>query len=186
MRWTHGPYTLEVVAEPTYTFGSADNVRAYAVERRLDPDHAPTTVLGVTCTEDGTVRGAVAVGARGGVTSIDPRTVACVADRCVVAVGDRVVALRLPDLAVCWHACADQVVCFGVLATPDERRVVAYGELSVACFGLDGVRAWKFEALDVLRGDAVLHGDALEVEDVGGTRYRIDLATGRGRRVRRG
>ncbi len=83
------------------------------------------------------------------------------------------------------RARADEVACFGVFATPDARRVVAYGELSVACFGLDGVRAWTFGARDVLRGDPVLHGDALEVEDVGGTTYRIDLETGRGRGVRR-
>ncbi|MBL9085921.1 MAG: hypothetical protein JNM10_02160 [Planctomycetia bacterium] len=183
MRWTHGPYVLEVIDEPTFTFGSADNVRGYAVELRLEPDGEPTVVRGVTCTEDGVVRGSVVVGARGGGVGIDPRTVACVADRCVVAVGDRVAALRLPELALLWHANADEVVCFGVLAAPDGRHVIAFGELSVACFGLDGVRTWTFGARDVLRGDPVLDGGTLEVEDVGGTRYRIDLATGRGRRV---
>ncbi len=179
MRWTRGRYTIEMTAEPIYSFGSADNARSYGHEFLLDSEHR-SSKHGLQCFLDDRPRGSVVLGASGGATGIHERSCAVLADRCLVVVGDRVAALSLPNLVLLWQAKADDATCFGLYVTPDEQHVVVHGELEISKFTVDGQREWTFSGKDIFSGAFAIREDAVVVEDFNAEEYFIDLETGRG------
>ena len=186
MHWTRGRYAIEMTDEPIYSFGSADNARLYEHEILLDSEYRPSSKHGLQCFFDGDLRGSVVLGASGGATSIHEHSCEVLTDRCLVAVGDRVAALRLPDLFLLWQAKADDATCFGLHVTPDEQHVVVHGELEISKFTVDGQKEWAFAGKDIFTGVCTIRENAVVVEDFNAEEYFIDLKTGRGKIARAG
>ena len=126
------------------------------------------------------------MGASGGGTGVHERSCAVLADRCLVAVGNRVAALTLPDLRLIWHAKGDDVTCFGLHVTPDELHVVVHGELAISMFTMDGQEKWTFFGKDIFSGACAIHEGAVIVTDFVRDEYSIDLELGRGKIVKTG
>jgi hypothetical protein len=183
MRWARGRYTIEMTDEDGYSFGSADNVRSYGIELLLESDYRPSSKHGVQCALDGEPCGSVVLGASGGHTCIHGHSCVLLADRCLVAVGDRLVALGLPYLGLLWQAKADEAACFGLYVTPDEKHVVVHGELTISKFTIDGHKEWEFAGQDIFTGACAIRGGAVVVTDFNSQEYSIDLELGGGRIV---
>lgn len=181
MRWTRGRYAIEMTDEPAYTFGSMDNLYSYRHEFLLDLEHHPSPMHGLQYLIDGEPCGSAVLGASGGATGIYERSCAVLADRCLVAVGDRVAALRMPDLGLIWQAKPDVATCFGLHVAPDELQVVVHGELEISKITVGGQKEWAFFGNDIFTGACGIREGTLVVKDFNGEVYFIDLKTGRGK-----
>lgn len=180
MRWERERIAIELTDEPAYTFGSADNAHAYAHAYLLEPESRASSTRGVRCFVDGQPRGSVVLGASGGHTGVHEHSCVVLVDRCLVAVGDRVAALALPDLALLWQArVGDEVTCFGLHVAPDEQHVVVHGELSICLLTLEGQTRWVFTGADIFTGACAVRGGHVVVSDFDAAEYWIDLKSGR-------
>jgi hypothetical protein len=179
-RWQRGPHAIEMIDEPCYSFGSVDNTRHYDHEFVLvEPLDHLVSKHGLQCFFDGDLRASAVLGAAGGATGVHQRSCVLLADRALVAVGDRLAALRLPDLRLLWQVRADGATCFGLHAVPDERHVIVHGELDISRFTIEGSLQWKVHGRDILTGVSELRDGVLVVSDFNGEEYRIDIERGR-------
>jgi hypothetical protein len=179
MRWTTDVCDVELLSEPTYSFGSADNVRSYEREYLLSGEYRPSSTYGVRANQDGKVLSTAALGAAGGGTHIHEHSAVLLGGRCVVAVGDQLVCLRLPDLVLLWAVAGDDATCFGVYASPRGDGVVVHGELAISKFTLAGEPLWRFTGRDIFTGGFRLTGQAIFVTDFDGMEYNISPEDGR-------
>jgi hypothetical protein len=186
MHWTRGRYAIEMTDEPVYSFGSTDNTRFYGHEFLLESDYRPSSKHGLQCFLDGEPCGSAVVGASGGSTGIHEHSCVLVADRCLVAIGDRVATLGLPDLDLIWQARVDDATCFGLHVTPDEKHVIVHGELAISKFTLNGNKEWEFSGQDIFTGVCAIRDGAIVVTDFNGQEYSIDLEFGCDRIVEAG
>lgn len=174
---------VEMIDEPVYAFGSADNTRAYEHELILESEYRPSSKHGLQCFLDGKPCGSAVLGASGGGTDIQAHSCVVLVDRCLVAVGDRVAALALPDLGLLWQAKVDDATCFGLHVTPDERHVVVHGELAISKFTVDGQKEWAFSGKDIFTGACIIRERTVVVTDFNDEEYCVDLELGRGKIV---
>lgn len=182
MRWTRGRYAVEMTDEPAYTFGSAHNLRSYGQEILLHAEFR-SSKHGLRCFLDGGLRGSAVLGASGAGTHVHEGACVLWADRCLAAIGDRVVALGLPDLRLLWQAKADDAACLGLHPTPDEQHVIVHGELAVSKFTADGRKEWAYSGKDIFTGPLAISQRAVVVTDFNGEKYLIELDSGRGKVV---
>jgi hypothetical protein len=101
---------IELVNEPTYSFGSADNVRTYPRERHLAPGCAISSIHGVLL--DGVPIAVFANG--GGASSVHDHSAIVVNGLLYFALGDRVVCMSVSPIDVRWSLQVDPATCFGV------------------------------------------------------------------------
>ena len=162
---------------------TVDGLEVTDVTLDLDPGERPAVARRVRCSAGGKLIASVRMTAsRGGGGSI--RQACLLTDTsCLVVVGNRVAALRLPDLELQWHRQVDVASCFGVHALSDPDRIVTHGEVEIRCLTLTGQTVWSTSGLDIFTGPFVVDGDALHVSDFDGRGYEIDASTGRGRLV---
>lgn len=186
MRWARGRHTIEMINEPAYSFGSADNPRSYGHEFLLESEYQPSSTQGVQSFLDVNPHSSAVLGASGGGTGVHEHSCVVLVDRCLVAVGDRMAALALPDLRLLWQVKADDATCFGLHVTPDDQHVVVHGELAISRFAVDGQKEWEFSGKDIFTGACAIREGAVVVSDFNDEEYLIDLELGHGRIVRAG
>ncbi len=182
--WMRDGYAIEMTDEPIYSFGSTDNVRSFGHEFLLESDYQPSSKHGIRCSFNGEPCGSAVLGASGVGTGIHDHSCVLLADCCLVAVGDRIVALALPGLDLLWQAKGDDATCFGLHLTPDEKHVIAHGELAISKFTIHGYKKWEFTGQDIFTGACAIREGAVMVADFNGQEYSIDLEFGRGRIIR--
>ncbi|EHQ04703.1 hypothetical protein [Leptonema illini] len=119
------------------------------------------------------------LGSSGGGTGVHQRSCIITETQCIVAVGDRIVALSLPGLLIRWQTKADEATCFGLHLSPDGLHVIVHGELAISMFTLDGELLWAFCGKDIFTGACEVGGDTITVWDFNGDKYCIDIKTGR-------
>jgi hypothetical protein len=182
MEFACGRYLIRLVDEPAYSFGSADNIRAYEKEISFNEQgFFPNAIHGLTCLEDGRVCGSLAIGGSGAGTSVHERSCVVVDDHCFVAVGNRVARLSPPRLEVLWQLEGDTATCFGLYLTRDSRHIVVHGECEIRMFTTSGQQVWKFHGRDIFTGPFAMTDSGIEAVDFEGLSYFIDLETGAGR-----
>jgi len=179
MRWTTDVCDVELLSEPTYSFGSADNVRSYEREYLLSGEYRPLVMYGVRTFQGGKVTSTAVLGAAGGGTGLHEHSAVGLVDRCVVAVGDQLVCLRLPDLVLLWAVPGDEATCFGVYASPLGDGLVVHGELAISKFTLAGESLWQFSGRDIFTGGIRLTERAIVAIDFDGMEYNISPEDGR-------
>jgi hypothetical protein len=175
---TRGDLEIEVVDEPTYTFGSVDNVRRYQREELLCRRDVVVSRHGVSCMRGGQVIASVVIGAAGGATGVHAHSVAFVEDACLVAVGPQIACLDLPFLGRRWVREVDEATCFGIHVAPDGS-VVSHGELQIARLTVAGDILWRASGRDIFTGEMSVSAGLVRVEDFDGYAYAFDLQTGR-------
>lgn len=180
MRWQRYHYAVEMTDEPCYTFGSSDNTRKYFHEYLLESEYRPSSKHGLICSHDGKTCSSAVLGASGGQTAVHSLSCVVLEDRCLVAVGDRVAALALPDLTLLWAMKADDATCFGLYLTGDQRHVVVHGELEISKITADGHKLWSFSGRDIFTGEFALNQGIVLVTDFNGDKYVIDVMQGTG------
>jgi outer membrane protein assembly factor BamB len=166
---------IEIINEPTYTFGSADNVRMYDVEVCLSREGHISSTHGMLL--NGGPK--VVIGAAGGASGIHPHTAVAINDRVYVAVGDSVVCLALNSMRVIWSIQVDPATCFGVYYECERSALFSHGELEIARFTEDGKIIWSTSGADIFSERFNLEADAVSATDFNGSVYSFDYETGR-------
>jgi hypothetical protein len=174
MNTTVSPQLL-LIDEPTYTFGSQDNARSYSAELNLAKESRRTSTHGLFL--DGRPR--LVIGAAGGCSAVHAHSLAVVAGRAYVAVGDQVVCLRSDTLDVLWCRGVDDATCFGVHFSEEHQALISHGELSIARLTPEGQIAWQSYGADVFSGSFSLRPDAVLATDFEGRVYRFNYDNGR-------
>lgn len=179
MRLDWRGYGIEIRNEPTYSLGSADNLRPYSHEVALDSaDGGSASRHGLAVKlEDQEVASCIVL-AKGGPTSVHERSAIIIVDRLFLAIGNQVCAFSLPSLDLVWHVETDLATCFGVVAVPDQQGLISHGEIEIGRLTLDGSVVWRQSGRDIFTGTLTLHRTWVHVTDWNGDTYRFDLATG--------
>ncbi len=173
--------TVRIVDEPTYTFGSQDNLRRYPLELCLDC--SVSSVHGVELNECSVM----IVGASGGGSSVYPHSAVVLDDKLYLAVGYRVacLSLDLPHRLV-WSTQVDIATCFGIYWDNARRALISHGEIEIARLSLDGNVIWSAGGADIFTEGVRLLPDYIEVVDFNHTVYRVDYVTGTSNICRQG
>src|SRR5262245_4347946 len=114
MKLASGRYELELIDDPTYTRGSADNVRSYGREYVFGDPGLTTSRHGVILRAAGRAERSCVVLASGAPTGVHEHSAVIFGGRCFVAVGDTLCALALPSLELLWDRKVDTASCFGL------------------------------------------------------------------------
>ncbi|WP_431824548.1 hypothetical protein [Burkholderia sp. F1] len=165
---------VTIVNEPTYTFGSQDNIRAYPLELRLGNDY-PSSVHGI---ELNGCRVAV-VGASGGCSTVYAHSAVAINDKLYLAIGNHVACLSLSSAhPLVWSTRVDIATCFGIYWESDRAALISHGELAIARLSLQGNVMWSASGADIFTESVRLLPDCIEVTDFNHDVYRFDYATG--------
>ena len=165
---------LEIVNEPTYTFGSEDNLRAYQFAKHLDREYAPTSIHGVIL--DGEP---IAVfGDSGGCTGVHANSALVLGDNLFLAVGRHVVCLQIAPFKFEWALQTDTATCFGIHYSPLRDALISHGELEIARISKSGTVLWSSSGADIFTEGFALRQNHIEALDFNRHEYHFDYADG--------
>ena len=139
-------YTIEVVNEPDYSFGSADSPYAYDKEYFDDKGYHPS-IHGIKTIADNAIITSAVVAETGGSTTIHERSVIIKKDRIFVCCGDSVFSLNLPDLTLAWKTQLDMATCFSLYDFKED--IIVHGEVQISRVSVSGDLKWEFSARDI-------------------------------------
>ena len=165
---------VTIIDEPTYSFGSADNLRTYDTETRLDSENL-TSIHGVRT--DG--KWSSVFGANGGCSTVHQDSAIEVDGRLYLAVGDQVVCLNLLTGLTKWSRRVDPATCFGIYWDSFHEALITHGELQISRLSLTGDEIWSAGGADIFsEGFRCLRG-GIEVIDFNQSVYLFDYRTGK-------
>jgi hypothetical protein len=166
---------ISLIDEPTYSFGSADNVRSYPFAKSLDVPAHPVSVHGVLL--DG--EPLAVFGATGGATGVHYHSALYLNGALYLAVADRVVCLRLHPFEFSWALRIDTATCFGIYFHYSTGSLISHGELDISRFTEDGEIVWQSGGRDIFTGEFTLGDDAVSAIDFNGAEHRFRYSDGR-------
>jgi outer membrane protein assembly factor BamB len=164
---------VEIVDEPTYSFGSADNLRKYGTEIRLDNAHL-NSVHGVRA--DG--KWSAVFGASGGCSGVHQHSAIEVDRHLYLAVGDQVVCLDLATGSREWSRRVDPATCFGVYWDCAHEALISHGELQISRLSLTGEEIWSATGADTFSEGFRCLASGIEVIDFNQSVYLFDYRSG--------
>jgi hypothetical protein len=176
-------YDLELVDEPIYTPGSADNVRSYAHEYDFtDAPYRPSSRHGLVLRQGGVVRQSCILLAAGGASGVHEHSIAIVGETCFVAVGDTIYSLALPSFDLLWHRQVDHATCLGVYFSANHHCLISHGELEIARVSLSGEVVWSSGGADIFSEGIKVFPDYVEAVDFNQHICRLRITDGTSRR----
>jgi hypothetical protein len=164
---------VAIFDEPNYSFGSADNLRTYDVEIRLDSENI-TSAHGVKI--DG--RWSAIFGAGGGCSTVHHHSAVEVGGCLYLAVGDQVACMNLVTGSKEWSRRVDPATCFGVYWDRSHAALISHGELQISRLSLQGEEIWNAAGADIFSQGFKCLGNGIEVIDFNGSVYLFDYRTG--------
>jgi hypothetical protein len=179
MLFKAGDYDLDLIDEPTYTPGSADNVRSYSREYDFtDAAYRSSSRHGLVLHEDGVVRQSCILLAGGGASGVREHSIAIVDKTCFRAVGDTLCSLALPSFELRWHRQVDHATFFGVYYSANHNCLISHGELEIARVSLSGEVVWSSGRADIFWEGIEVFPDYVEAVDFNQNIYKIDITNG--------
>src|SRR5688572_14116293 len=175
-------YKVGVRNESIYTPNSADNKSKFDEEVFLDTEgEYISSQHGVVIRRrNGDSRSFILL-AGGGASGVHENSALMHEDCLLVAVGNFVCCISLPEQRILWKAKTDWATCFGIYHSPEHECYISHGELDIARLTYDGEIVWSASGKDIFTGGFLLKEDYVEVVDFNDEIYRIDLKTGSGR-----
>jgi hypothetical protein len=155
---------------------------AHAYDQVLTLDDPDRFILmpryGVVGGQRGEPAHSLLIHAEGPLTRVHDHSALICADQCVVAIGDDVIALSLPDLSLRWAIKPGLCTCFGIYDAPTYASFIVHGECDIARLSYGGDRVWCVSGKDIFTNGFELGTGAVRVTDFNDEVYQIDLATG--------
>jgi hypothetical protein len=165
---------LTIVYEPTYTFGSADNVRDYPHENNLSHSNKPLSAHGVLLNGNPLV-----VFGASGLSRIYENSLIELNDLCFLAIDCHVVCFRKDPYEFMWVLQTDSISCFGIYYQPVYDALISHGELEIARFNSKGELLWSSSGEDIFTQGFKLESDFVSAIDFNDKQYRFDYTSGR-------
>ncbi len=165
---------VELINEPCYTFGSADNTRRYQSEVLLGDRRTKTINHGIII--DGEPM--VVVRVSGGATGIHENSLLRLGDTIYFAVSAYVCRLTLGNSVLDWSLKTDWATCFGVYYSEKHDALISHGELSIVRFSTEGEKLWDTDGCDIFTEGFSLEDDCIRAVDFNHQAYRFDYDAG--------
>ena len=165
---------VQIVNEPGYSFGSADNSRRYVTEVDLTDGYRPSSVHGVIVDD----RPTLVIGDAGGASGVHDHSLLILDSRAFVAVGAHVVCFTIGNLRHDWALKTDGATCFGVYYDRDHDALISHGELSICRFSREGEIIWSAGGADIFSEGFSMLPEHIEAIDFDHRVYHFDYRTG--------
>lgn len=171
--------TVEVIDEPTYTFGSSENYFNYSKHYFGDGGiEYPTSKHGIKIYQgDQIIESCIAIGS-GGATEVHQNSSLIDKDQLLLCCCDTIFCLALSDLTLKWETQADQATCFQIFQHQDHY--IIHGELQVTKLDKNGNKKWEFVGEDIFvstddKEAFKIEEDGIMLTDFMYTKYKIDF-----------
>jgi hypothetical protein len=178
-RYQYKDLKIEVLNEPTYKFGSADNSFTYIKHYFGDgATDYPTSKHGIKIyREDVIIDSCIIIGS-GGATGIYKNSTILDNEQLLVSCCDTIFCLTLPNLELKWRTQADQATCFQIFKYQDDY--IVHGELQISKLDRDGRIKWEFGGADIFvsidnEDEFKIENDGILLTDFAKTKYKIDF-----------
>ena len=171
--------TIEVLDEPTYKFGSADNNFTYSKHYFGDgATEYPTSKHGIKIYQEDQIIDSCIIMGSGGATGIHQNSSILDNEQLLISCCDTIFCLTLPSLELNWKTQADQATCFQIFKQQDDY--IVHGELQVAKLDKGGKIKWEFGGTDIFvsidnEEEFKIENDGILLTDFGKTKYKIDF-----------
>jgi hypothetical protein len=165
---------VEIVDDPTYTFGSVDNARRYGYEVLLVSDERPTSIHGVLLNDEPIV----VFGAGGGCSTVHEHSGLILDSKLYLAVGNRIVCFFPLNQRLAWSTKVDSATCFGIYYDPGRHALLSHGELTIARIDEAGKLLWSSSGADIFSEGFRLEDGYISAVDFEGREYRFSYETG--------
>jgi hypothetical protein len=178
-RYPYNDFTIEVINEPTYKFGSSDNKFTYSKYYFADgAAEYPTSHHGVKIYQDDHIIESCIVIGSGGATGVHQNSSLLDVDQLLLCCCDTVFCLTLPHLTLKWQTRSDPATCFQIFMQQDDY--IIHGELQVTKLDRDGNKKWEFGGADIFvsidnEEEFRLENDGILLTDFAKTKYKIDF-----------
>jgi len=164
---------IEIINEPTYSFGSTDNLRFYPKEWRASGSHGPTAIHGVIVDgEPLVVFGAPST------SGVHEHSALHLHGQVLLAVGDHLVSFCPMPYRLNWSLKVDLAACFGVHYRAENDALISHGELEIARVSEDGRIVWSSSGADIFSEGVSLLPDYVEAVDFNRKTYRFNYGSG--------
>jgi len=170
-------YTIDIVDDPCYSLGSADNSFIYDKVYSHDTEYRPTSKHGINITRGGQSITSAIICESGGATAIHDNSFIIAGDVLLVCCCNTVYSFKIPELNLNWRKEFDPATCFAIY--PFKEDIIIHGELEIKRVDLDGNIKWDFSAKNIFvtqdgREAVKFNGDKIEVIDWDGDKYVLD------------
>lgn len=178
-KYQYKDLTIEVLDEPTYKFGSADNNFVYSKTYFGDnAEQYPTSKHGIKIYRDDQMIDSCIIIGSGGATDVIQNSSLLDGDQLLLCCCDTVYSLTIPDLELKWKTQADQITCFQIFKHQNDYLI--HGELQVTRIDKNGVKMWEFTGADIFvtadnEQEFVIEQDGILLTDFSGRTYKIDF-----------
>lgn len=172
-------YKIVMYDDPTYTLGSADNLRVYEHEYWFgEQGYYPSSQHSLRIMEGDSEVGSCIIFAADGATCVHEHSALLHEQFCIVAASSFMCSLAIPSLRLHWHTQVDWATCFGVYHAIKHNCYISHGELEVACVSYTGELVWSVSGKDIFTNGFRLNDDYIEVVDWNDQIYHIRLPSG--------
>ena len=178
-RYQYKYLTIEVLDEPTYKFGSADNNFNYSKHYFGDgAKEYPTSKHGIKIYQDYQIIDSCIIIGSGGATGVHQNSSLLDKDQLIICCCETIFCLTLPELELKWKTQADQATCFQIFKQEDDY--IIHGELQVAKLDKSGKIKWEFGGADIFvsidnEEEFKIENDGILLTDFAKTKYKIDF-----------
>jgi hypothetical protein len=177
MKTSFKEYTVEIVDEPTFVVGSADNLFKYDKVFFEDSEFQPTSKHGIKISRVGQIISSAIICETGGATEIHDNSFLIKDDKLLICCSDTVYSFKLPSLTLNWKKELDQATCFSVYPFKDD--FIVHGELEIKRIDKNGQVKWSFSAKDIFvtqdgSESIKLTTDKIELTDWDGDKYTLN------------
>ena len=178
-RYDYKNLVIEIVNEPTFTPGSADNAFQYSkCYYASDAQEYQTSKHGIRIyTEGQLINDCIVIGS-GGATGIYENSSIVDCDEILVCCCDTVFCLTVSNLELKWRTRADEATCFTIHKLDNDY--IVYGELQISRLDRNGNIIWSFGGADIFvsldeEESFKLEADHIALSDFNKKKYKIDF-----------
>ncbi len=176
--FTSDKYKITIDSDPTYRFGSADNINDYDLIHFPESEFRFTSVYGIKVFKDEVLIKSAVIGADGGATGIYENSAIIESDRLVICCSDSIFCLSIPDLNLIWKTKADIFTCFEIFKRQDNY--IVHGELEITMIDRNGKVLWRQSGADIFvtpdgRDSFIMTDEYILATDWENNKYKFDF-----------
>lgn len=178
-RYPYKDLIVEILNEPTYEFGSADNNFNYTKFFFSDDGQEyPTSKHGIKIYSDNQIIASCLLIGSGGATGVYQNSSLIDNNELLICCCDTLFCITLPALDLKWKTKADLATCFQIFKQGNDY--IVHGEMIISKLDKDGNIKWEFSGSDIFvtldnEEEFKFENDCISLTDFSKTKYKINF-----------